>query len=63
MFDRPLSIISNKQKSGWIETWSGVQGQEIYKTLDWQEGEKIILTESSKNLKRTNQETSARDTP
>lgn len=39
-FDGLLSRLSAKQWAGWLGTWIGVQGREIYKTLDWGEGDK-----------------------
>ena len=40
MFAGPLSNQSAKEKTGWLGTWIGFQGREIYKTLAWDEGEK-----------------------
>ena len=31
---------SAEEKAGWLGTWIGPQGREIYKTLQWEEGEK-----------------------
>ena len=40
VFDGPLSTQKDKEKAGWLGTWIGHQGREIYKTLSWNEGEK-----------------------
>ena len=40
VFDGPLSELEAKQKAGWLGTWIGEQGREIYKTLTWADGEK-----------------------
>lgn len=40
VFDGPLSELTAKQQAGWLGTWIGGQGREIYKTLNWAEGEK-----------------------
>lgn len=40
VFDGPLSKLNDKQKSGWLGTWIGSQGREIYKIFEWTEGEK-----------------------
>lgn len=40
VFDGPLSGLEAKRKAGWLGTWIGEQGREIYKTLTWAEGEK-----------------------
>ena len=40
VFAGPLSKQSAKEKAGWLGTWIGFQGREIYKTLAWDEGEK-----------------------
>ncbi|KAG7522845.1 hypothetical protein JOB18_001506 [Solea senegalensis] len=40
VFDGPLSALEAKQKAGWLGTWIGEQGREIYKTLTWAEGER-----------------------
>ena len=29
----------NIRKAGWLSTWLGVQGHEIYQTFTWEEGE------------------------
>lgn len=40
VFAGPLSALVSRQKAGWIGTWIGEQGREIYKTLEWADGEK-----------------------
>ena len=40
VFDGPLSGLEAKQKAGWLGTWIGEQGREVYKTLEWADGEK-----------------------
>ena len=40
VFAGPLSKTSDKEKAGWLGTWLGPQGREIYKTFNWQDGEK-----------------------
>lgn len=40
IFDGPLTELSSKQKAGWLGTWIGEQGREVYKTLKWADGEK-----------------------
>ena len=40
VFDGPLSKLKAEEKAGWLGTWIGPQGREIYKTLQWEEGEK-----------------------
>ncbi|KAJ8366207.1 hypothetical protein SKAU_G00150380 [Synaphobranchus kaupii] len=40
VFAGPLSELENKAKAGWLGTWIGEQGREIYKTLEWGNGEK-----------------------
>ncbi|KAK0143702.1 hypothetical protein N1851_008363 [Merluccius polli] len=40
VFDGPLSELEAKQQAGWLGTWIGEQGREIYKTLTWADGEK-----------------------
>ncbi|KAK0156522.1 Apoptosis-stimulating of p53 protein 1 [Merluccius polli] len=40
VFDGPLSNLSAKQQAGWLGTWIGEQGREVYKTLAWGDGEK-----------------------
>lgn len=36
----PLSDLEANQHAGWLGTWIGEQGREIYKTLEWADGEK-----------------------
>lgn len=43
VFEGPLSEQSAKQHAGWLGTWIGEQGREIYKTINWTEGEKNYL--------------------
>jgi len=40
VFSGPLSDLNPKQQAGWLGTWIGSQGREIYRTLQWEEGEK-----------------------
>ena len=40
VFDGPLATLPDKQKAGFIGTWIGAQGRQIYRTLQWAEGEK-----------------------
>ncbi|KAL7395306.1 hypothetical protein ABVT39_014186 [Epinephelus coioides] len=40
VFDGPLSELTAKQRAGWLGTWLGEQGREIYKTLNWADGGK-----------------------
>ena len=40
MFDGPLSKLKAEEKAVWLGTWIGPQDREIYKTLQWEEGEK-----------------------
>lgn len=40
VLDGPLSDLTAKQQAGWLGTWIGKQGREVYKTLTWAEGEK-----------------------
>ncbi|KAL0153751.1 hypothetical protein M9458_050972 [Cirrhinus mrigala] len=40
VFDGPLSELAAKQQAGWLGTWLGEQGREVYKTFTWAEGEK-----------------------
>lgn len=40
VFAGPLTALVSRQKAGWIGTWIGEQGREIYKTLEWADGEK-----------------------
>ena len=40
VFDGPLSAIAAKRQAGWLGTWIGEQGREVYKMLAWGEGEK-----------------------
>lgn len=40
VFAGPLSELTPKQKAGWLGTWIGPQGREIYRTLQWTDGEK-----------------------
>ena len=40
VFDGLLSKLEAEEKPGWLRTWIGPQGQEIYKTLQWEEEEK-----------------------
>ena len=40
VFNGPLSKLKAEEKAGWLGTWIGPQGREIYKTLQWEEGEK-----------------------
>lgn len=40
VFDGPLSGITAKQQAGWLGTWVGEQGREVYKTLAWEDGDK-----------------------
>ena len=40
VFSGPLEEKSDKQKAGWLGTWIGATGREIYKTFDWQDGKK-----------------------
>lgn len=40
VFDGPLSELEAKQRAGWLGTWIGEQGREIYRTLNWEDGEK-----------------------
>lgn len=39
VFDRPLSKLKAEEKAGWLGTWIGLRGREIYKMLQWGEGE------------------------
>lgn len=39
VFDGPLCKLKAEEKAGWLGTWMGPQGREIYKTLQWGEGE------------------------
>ena len=39
VFDGPLSKLKAEEKAGWLGTWIGPEGREIYKTLQWGEGE------------------------
>lgn len=43
VFDGPLLEQTAKERAGWLGTWIGEQGREIYKTLHWGEGEKDDL--------------------
>ena len=40
VFVDPLSEINPKQKAGWLGTWIGAHGREVYKTFRWEETEK-----------------------
>ena len=40
VFAGPLAKAKDEEKAGWLGTWLGAQGREIYKTLTWGEGEK-----------------------
>ena len=40
VFDGPLSKLKAEEKAGWLGTWIGPQGREIYKMLQWGGGEK-----------------------
>lgn len=40
VFSGPLADLNPKQQAGWLGTWIGSQGREIYRTLQWKEGEK-----------------------
>ena len=40
VFGGPFSDLLAKQQAGWLGTWIGEQGREIYKTLAWTDGEK-----------------------
>lgn len=40
VFAGPLSQASDREKAGWLGTWLGAQGREIYKTLTWGDGDK-----------------------
>ena len=40
MFEGALSKLKAEEKASWLGTWIDPQGQEIYKTLQWEEGEK-----------------------
>ena len=35
VFAGPLSELEAKQRAGWLGTWIGEQGREIYRTLNW----------------------------
>lgn len=35
VFQGPLSATTDKEKAGWLGTWIGAEGREIYKTLPW----------------------------
>ena len=39
VFNGPLSKLKAEEKAEWLGTCTGSQGQEIYKTLHWGEGE------------------------
>ena len=39
VFDGPLSKLNAEEKAGWLGTWIGPQGWEIYKTFQWEEVE------------------------
>lgn len=41
VFAGPLAALEAKQKAGWLGTWTGKQGREIYKTLEWANSEKV----------------------
>lgn len=45
VFDSPFSGIIAKQQAGWLGTWVGQQGREIYKTLAWEHGDQEAATE------------------
>ena len=40
VFRGPLSKRKTEEKVEWLGTWIGPQGRQIYKTLQWGEGEK-----------------------
>ncbi len=40
IFDGPFSELTAKKQAGWLGMWIGEQGREIYKTLNWADGEK-----------------------
>ena len=40
VFAGPLATQTPRQKAGWLGTWIGEQGREVYKTLQWEDGEK-----------------------
>ncbi|XP_031436483.1 uncharacterized protein LOC105909398 [Clupea harengus] len=40
VFDGPLSDLVAKRQAGWLGTWIGEKGREVYKALVWGEGEK-----------------------
>ena len=40
VFAGPLSASDKKAQAGWLGTWIGAQGREIFRTLEWKAGEK-----------------------
>ena len=51
VFEGPLAQNDNKVHAGWLGTWIGAQGREIYRTLDWEAGEKKIQKKFLTNSK------------
>lgn len=53
VFSGPLATKTDKEKAGWLGTWLGQQGREIYKTFDWDDdGDKdkpTVVLEKFKN--------------
>ena len=39
VFNGPLSDLENKKQAGWLGTWIGQAGREIYRTFTWEAGE------------------------
>lgn len=35
VFAGPLADLADKKKAGWLGTWIGESGRQIYKTLQW----------------------------
>ena len=53
VFDGPLGDLTDKKKAGWLGTWLGAQGREIYLTLAWdnaadKENPKLVLDQFEK---------------
>ena len=40
VFAGPLSELSPKQKAGWLGTWFGAHGREVYEMFTWEETKK-----------------------
>lgn len=64
VFDGPLSELEAKQRAGWLGTWIGKQGREIYRMLNWEDGHAVkTLSAADTDSRNLNQVPKMWETP